>query len=1042
MQIGTISKTGSMRLLKDEHTCLTPFRTNNYFNRPLPGFALSLFAEKIIKKYEILGDYDIESVALVFLQTLLAEAEQNKELETRVEQTLSLLVLWNQRQDINNQLICHPNVYLTNLRNEIELNLSYIKQLNLSQYQQLYKLYSDAKAEQNLIVCQTLITELNASARTSLIRDNQIIKNAQTILQTSTIKPHSLSRSLRITLASVKNLSHTPGNREIFYSSVSNQIIHHLIENRMGDIKNVENVQLNNLEEIIDFYQSLWAGRVSASSIQNQAQLLEHIQNTAPGELAVAFPRIVELMKVDKYSAIQRSSMRLFFPEYSQAISNLVINRDADQRELAVAFPKIMELMNLDKYGAIHQSSMRLFFPEHSQAISDFVIERDANQRHFAVTYPKIMELMNISKYSTLQRLNMRLFLPEYGQATANSIIDRDADQDEVAALSSQVIKLMNVGKHSIFPRLNTQLLSPEHSRTISHLIIDKGRLSPQALSFLKQQSFTKSELFRIIDQGSRDEKVLIFEALNFAVEKIAPTRLNNTVVNSMSTLSSLLKNAESNEYDFSRYYELDGTGSTLKEYANRQELLVWNEIEKQVNQYKTTVSRQINNIGLLQSALTPSPKNDQVITVLGNMPNESIFNTIGAVIKHTSADNRGNVSLQQQAVVHNVERINQNLKGSVLRNIKNYWLRSEPALQYLIPQASASFADNKIFTGPSERQNSMVMNLISRLNNFIMSTITYGAPFSEGEKFGAMHGRSKILPSSLLNDSLIIRHQPSTQTTSVDEGTSREVKSSFYLQKTLPNRLEKSLYIMRNPVFNLVKKLSTSDMSSNVILKKVSNMIISPLKTQLLNKPYSSIYNTEISSLSRYLINNKAVNEMTQSGDLYPSKDGLDYHNTTINDRTDIENTAVMIIHTADQVPKQERQNEDLAMPSQSELINKFGNLISNPNLPPAELIGRQPGSLLSDDTPDVLAKDFSITELIKKISLGEHIIREEQNKVTQIHQKVKEQEEVINNLNQAYDQLQEEMASRINDRKIASMIMKELRAKLSLDKMRYGLQ
>ena len=937
-----------MRLLKDEHTCLTPFRVNNYYNRPLPGYALSLFAETIIKKYEILGDNAFESVALVFLQTLLAEADQNEEIETRVEQTLRLLIMWNQGHEVNNQLICHPNVYLTNLRNEIEQNLSYIKQVNLSQYQQLYKLYSSEKAEQNLIICQKLITELDASAdtwadSTANIRENPIIKDIKTRLETPTIKPHSLSKPFRTILASVRNMNHTPGNRELFYSSVRNQIIHHLIENKMGDISNFENVQLNNIEEIINLYQSLWAGRVSASSLQNQAQLREHIQNTGQGELAVGFA--------------------------------------------------------------------------------------------------KIMELMNVGQYYTLQRLN-------------------------------------------------TQLFAPERGRTISHLIMNQGSLSPEALSFLNQQSFSKSELFRIIEQGNRDEKVIVFEALNFARENITKTQLNKTLINSMSTLSRLLRNAQSNNYDFSSNFEQEGTALTWREYANRQETLVWDEIEKQVNQYKTTVSQQINNIGLLKSLLIPALKNDQVTTFWGKTQDESIFNTLGTVIEHTSVDGRESVS-HPPGFMQNVEQINQNSQGSFLRNVKNYWLRSKPDLQYLVPQVSDSFTDTKISAALSDPQNPMITSLISRFNSLIMSSGIHGAPTSAGEKpspmhgesivspmsslimssgiHGAltaagekpspMHGESIILPSSplsKLSKSLIIRHQLLAHTTSINEVTSREKPSSVSLPRPLPTRLEqylqkgesltptagKSTDIIRNSIFNILKKANNLDMSSNFILQKVNNMIISPLKTQLLKKPYSSIHNIEISNFPRYLINQKTASEMTEQSELYFSNDGVNYRNSTVNDRADIENNAVMIMHTGDQEPRQERQNEDLAMPSQSELINKFGNLISNPNLPPAELTGRQPGRLPSDDNPDVLAKDLSITELIKKISLGEHIIREEQNKVTQIHQKVKEQEEVINNLNQAYDQLQEEMASRINERKIASMIMKELRAKLSLDKMRYGLQ
>lgn len=1000
MQIGTISKNSLMRLVKDEHTCLTPLRINNYFKGPLTGYALSFFAEQIINKYRVFRDYDFESVALVFLQNMLAEAEQRKDLDTRVEQTLRLLVLWNQKDKVYNQLICPPNVYLTNLRNEIELNLSHIKKFNLSKYQELYQLYNSDKTEQNLFVLQQQIAEQRVPTRISTDTTtslNQIIKNAKTILETPTIKPQSTSKPFRTILGNVINISHTPSNQELFYSSVKKQIIHRLIEDRVVDIRSLENAQLDTIEEIITLYQSLWASRISASNLLNRTRLLEHFLNTHQQELSVIHPNLRKLITVDKVSAEQRSTMGQFLPERRQTIPNFDREGDSAQGELLIILPRIIELIS-------SRSTVGQIIPEHA----NFVMDGDETPRELAVAYPKITELMDISQYSTLQRLNRLLFSPEHKWTIFNFTKDANGDQEEVTALSSQVFELMNAAKKSVFPRLNTQLFSREHSRTISHLIKDRGRLSPQVLSFLSQQRFTKNELFRIIEQGSMDEKVLLSEALNFAIDRITMTQENN--INSMSTWKNLLTNAESNDYDFSKHYELDGSSLTFIEHVNRQEALVWNEIEKQVNQYRTTVSRQINNIGVLYSLLEPALKNDQVITLLGE--------------------------------TQNVEQINQNLKVSLLRSIKeNYWQKSKQDLQYLRPQASSSVIDGKVSAGVKDQQSPMVINPLSRLKSLDIRTRKYKTLTTGGEKSVLIQEESTLLPSSPFSSSLITGPQPSQQT-AVVEVANREEPSAVFLQETLPTRLEKTLDIIRNPIINILKRVNISAINSNFIAEKLKNIMISPLKAQLLDKHFGSILNTEINNVSSYLINQGTNHEMIQLSNSFSSNDRVDYHKSTFTVGTDIENNAVMIMHTADQLPSQKRQNEDLVMPTQNELINRFGNLISNPNLPAAELIDRQTGSLSANYSPSVVTKDVGIPELIKKVSFGEHLIREEQIKVTEIHEKIKEQEEVINQMNQAYDQLREELASRINERKIVSMIMKELKDKLSLDKLRYGLQ
>jgi hypothetical protein len=203
------------------------------------------------------------------------------------------------------------------------------------------------------------------------------------------------------------------------------------------------------------------------------------------------------------------------------------------------------------------------------------------------------------------------------------------------------------------------------------------------------------------------------------------------------------------------------------------------------------------------------------------------------------------------------------------------------------------------------------------------------------------------------------------------------------------------------------------------IMLKNVTNMTATRIKNQAIGKLRSAIRKTEPKNLIRY--------------------------------RTDIANhvvnQVVMELHTPDKAQNEEQTIIDLPTPSQStpsqrELINQFGNLISDPNLPSSELIGRQVGSLLTGFAPGVPAKSPSIPELVKKVTLGEQLLRQEQRKVTELTQKIKEQEAVIYKMNHAHSQLQEDVASRMNEKKIKSMVMKELRARMRLEKMRYGLQ
>ena len=64
---------------------------------------------------------------------------------------------------------------------------------------------------------------------------------------------------------------------------------------------------------------------------------------------------------------------------------------------------------------------------------------------------------------------------------------------------------------------------------------------------------------------------------------------------------------------------------------------------------------------------------------------------------------------------------------------------------------------------------------------------------------------------------------------------------------------------------------------------------------------------------------------------------------------------------------------------------------MIADPNLPPADLIDRQAGSLFTESQLNASAKPLGVPELVKKITLDERIIREEQRKVIEIIQRYK---------------------------------------------------
>ena len=307
---------------------------------------------------------------------------------------------------------------------------------------------------------------------------------------------------------------------------------------------------------------------------------------------------------------------------------------------------------------------------------------------------------------------------------------------------------------------------------------------------------------------------------------------MNQTFTKNISTLHSLLKNIEKNDFDFTRNYELEGANLTLKQYISGEEYLIWNEIEKQVNQYKTTVTRQLNNINMLDRLLSPITIN-QVISHLGDSQDKGIYHNIGTEISLISAGERMASRLQDL-----------DQRRSITQDIANRWFRGDAVLQHRSPQLSASTSDSKPpveFTGG---KRAGVRGLIAQLSNLI-STSRYHTHTFDDEKYRPMHGEEKIWFSSPLTSSPVDRQLPGDAkpikgvlqgllkaTTTISLPKPSLIMTEPQIIRSLVGQPEPS---MENQVFN-TRSLYTPDNSSNFMLKNIANIALT-VKNQLIEK-------------------------------------------------------------------------------------------------------------------------------------------------------------------------------------------------------------
>ncbi|NLL17598.1 MAG: hypothetical protein GX262_01075, partial [Clostridia bacterium] len=239
------------------------------------------------------------------------------------------------------------------------------------------------------------------------------------------------------------------------------------------------------------------------------------------------------------------------------------------------------------------------------------------------------------------------------------------------------------------------------------------------------------------------------------------------------------------------------------------------------------------------------------------------------------------------------------------------------------------------------------------------------------------------------------------------------------------------------SPVMNVV----SAGQNSITNLKNVTSMAITQVKNQVIGKFRSFTHKTETNKHTNYLINSN-IASITEYQRDYLAGNQSPQNISTVNSQTDIDHRVAMESRLPDGTQKEQPGMIGKSIPYERELINRFGNLIYGPNLPPSEHTDGHTGSLLTGSASGISAKSYSIPELEKRVLQGEELLRQEQRKVTELTQKLKEQEAVIYKLNNAHSLLQEDVAAKMSEKKIRSMVMKELKARIRLEKMRYGLQ
>lgn len=1055
MQIGTISSADKMLFVNSRFTGLSLFHINQFSVNHLCGYPLYLFAEKIIKKYELLGKYGLEPAVLIFLRNLYEEAEKNEEFSSRLEETLRLLVLWNEKDDDKDKIVCHQNVYSTSLKNVIETNFSYLKEMNYPHYNQLRKLYTTERSEQNNILLKTLISELNSlistPARSTLaLRENYSTPNT---VGTSTVKIHSLSNNFHTMLENVVNINYMPGNRELFYSTVRNQLIHHFLKKKDEELNSFENGRQYSTDgSLIEYQYSFddirWAEQIyniirtgreqdlsnfsmkgnNTISLYNYAfpeNQFNNISDTVAGGMTIEHQALASSFHTMLDSVMNTShmpgNMELFYSSVRNQLIHYMFAKIEDMKSLENAWQHSANSFMQNEYSRYetHLMAQLYNFATKRSLISKVI--NDKTSRNYRTL------LTDTMSFSSLDDQDQLL---EYL---------RNTDEREFEAISQKILELSNIHEYSTLQQL-IERMTKEQNRGILQLVTSFGRLSGEELSFLEKKSFTKSELLHIVDNGTDYERFLAYKALSFAAKNIASINMVSSNLESISTLSNLLRKAESNHFDLSQEYELDGARLTLNQYISRQEHSAWSEIEKQVNRYKTVVSQQLNNISLLENLLVGNRTKDEILTVLKDGKDDHIFNTIRTAISHISDVD---ISQNLMSVFSEAEKALETIEHS--RFIS-------PMLQYRDQILDGFIGRNLPTDLPVQRnkKNTMNMNLMWRLRKYFNLQAQQETSFVP-ERHLHVYGDQNILNEDsshegLIYDETVVFTKP-VEEFSGSLRTQRSISSYHTMGENLIGTDHLHPGDRRNtPVIDQVPYDVRNEYATGKngipMLRHVTNMALTWSRNLALKKSSRFIRNMEPKNMFRYLMsqNNQMARKLLMLLGDSSGNNRVDYNNfSTTNNEMDLGNHVVMEFYKTDQVQKQDPQNIALPVPAQSELINRFGNLIYDPNLPPSELIGRQSDSLLADSIP---VKSLNIHELFKRITLGERLIREEQTRVVELTQKITEHEARLYKMNHAHSQLQEDVASRVDEKKIKLMVMKEIRAKMNLEKMRYGLQ
>ena len=254
---------------------------------------------------------------------------------------------------------------------------------------------------------------------------------------------------------------------------------------------------------------------------------------------------------------------------------------------------------------------------------------------------------------------------------------------------------------------------------------------------------------------------------------------------------------------------------------------------------------------------------------------------------------------------------------------------------------------------------------------------------------------------------------------------------------KTFINRLSGKEIPREDATARREETASKTGESSMPITHHFKNMTLTKVKNLAQGKIRGLAAEREF---DRYLISRNTIYSLTQPGDLSAREHNVFYINPQSGNQkpetkvVDSPSPADLVVRNPIKAQNSQVQNSALPKTSPAELISQFGNLIFDPNIPPSELINRYTGSMASGSTSSDSTDFRSIKEFVEKITL------EEKRKVKELSQKLTEQEKAIYKLKHENTQLQEDLASGTNVKRITSMVMQELMSKFRLEKMRYG--